>query len=60
MRDVRRTLTLVSKFDFDNLKKFGEIMAALLFNPEKIFWDTVIKVWAKKLGLAKHLLYQFH
>ena len=59
-RDARRTLTIVSKFEFDNFKVFGENMAALSSCPTKIYWDTPTIVGAAILDLAKYYMYQFH
>ena len=39
-RDARRTLTIVSKFEFDKIKVFGENMVALSSRPIKTYWDT--------------------
>ena len=60
-RDARRTLTIVSKFEFDKFKVFGEEnMAALSSRPRKIYWDTPTMVGATILDLAKYYMYQFH
>ena len=53
MRDARRTLTIVSKFEFDKIKVFGENMAALSSRPRKIYWDTPTIVGATIPDLAK-------
>ena len=59
-RDARRTLTIVSKFEFEKFKVFGENMAALSSRPRKIYWDTPTIVGATILDLVKYYLYQFH
>ena len=59
-RDARRTLTIVSKFEFDKFKVFVENMAALSSCPRKIYWDTPTIVGATILDLAKYYMYQFH
>ena len=59
-RDARRTLTIVSKFEFEKFKVFGENMAALSSRPRKIYWDTPTIVGATILDLAKYYMYQFH
>ena len=59
-RDARRTLTIVSKFEFDKFKVFGENMAALSSRPKTIYWDTPTIVGATILDLAKYYMYQFH
>ena len=59
-RDARRTLTIVSKIEFDKFKVFGENMAALSSRPRKIYWDTPTIVGATILDLAKYYMYQFH
>ena len=60
LRDARRTLTIVRKFEFDKFKVFGENMAALSSRPKKIYWDTPTIVGATILDLAKYYMYQFH
>ena len=57
-RDSRRTLTIVSKSEFDTFKMLGENMAALSSHPRMIYWDTPIG--ATIPDLAKYHLYQFH
>ena len=59
-RDTRQFLTIVSKFEFDQFKVFGENMAALSSHPSKIYWDTPTIVGATILDLAKYYMYQFH
>ena len=59
-RDARRTLPIVSKFEFDKFKQFGEKMAALSSHPEKIYWYTTTILGATILDLAKYYLYQFN
>ena len=60
LRDARRTLTIVRKFEFDKFKVFGENLAALSSRPRKIYWDTPTIVGATILDLAKYYMYQFH
>ena len=59
-KDARRTLTIVSKFEFDKFKVFGENMAALTSRPRKIHWDAPTIVGATILDLPKYYMYQFH
>ena len=59
-RDARRTLTIVSKFEFEKFKVFGENMAALSSRPRKVYWDTPTIVGATILDLAKYYMHQFH
>ena len=51
-RDARPTLTIVSKFEFEKFKLFGENMAALSSRPRKIYWDKPTIVGATILDLA--------
>ena len=59
-REARRTLTIVSKFEFDKFKVFGENMAALSSRSRKIYWDTPTIVGATILDLAKCYKYQLN
>ena len=59
-RDARRTLTIVSKFEFDKFKVFGENMAAHSYRPRKIYWDIPTVSGATILDLTKYYKYQFH
>ena len=60
LRDARRTLTIVKKFEFDKFEVFGENMAALSSRPRKIYWDTPTILGATILDLAKYYMYQCH
>ena len=58
-RDARRTLTIVSEFEYDKFKVFGENMTALSSRPERIYWDTPTLVGATILDLAKYYMISF-
>ena len=59
-RDARRTLTIVSNFEFEKFQVFGENMAAFSSRPRNVYWDTPAIVGATILDLAKYYMYQFH
>ena len=51
---------IVSKFEFERFKIFGENMAAMCSKPKIIKWNTPTIVGASVLDLAKFYMYRFH
>ena len=58
-KEARRTLNIVSKFEFDKFAVVGENTAALSSRPRKIYWDTQIIIGVTIFDLAKYYMYQF-
>ena len=59
-RDADETTQIVSKFEFDHYKIFGDNMVALSSRPKTISWDTPTIVGASILDLSKLVMYRFH
>ena len=59
-RNAERAEKLVSKFEFERFKIFGENMAAMCSKPKIITWNTPTIVGATVLDLSKYYMYRFH
>ena len=59
-RNAERAEKLVSKFEFERFKIFGENMAAMCSKPKIITWNTPNIVGATVLDLSKYYMYRFH
>ena len=59
-RISERAEKLVSKFEFERFKIFGENMAAMCSKPKIITWNTPTFVGATVLDLSKYYTYRFH
>ena len=59
-RNAERAEKLVSKFEFERFKIFGENMATMCCKPKIITWNTPTIVGATVLDLSKCYMYRFH
>ena len=59
-RNAERAEKLVSKFEIERFKIFGENMAAMCSKPKIITWNTPTIVVATVLDLSKYYMYRFH
>ena len=59
-RNAERAKNVVSRFEFERFKIFGENKAALCSKPKIINWNTPLNVGASVLDLSKFYMYRFH
>ena len=59
-RNAETAEKLVSKFEFERFKIFGENMAAMRSKPKIVTWNTPTIVCATVLDLSKYYMYRFH